>query len=202
MLSMDFFFFYGSTYTYLTVMRIEELALAAGVSVRWRPFSVRELMIEMENHPFADKPAKSAYMWRDVERRAAKHGISFTQPPDYPVDPDLLANRVGMVAAEDGWCPEYTKASYQAWFLENKPLGVRANIEAVLLSLKKNPKEVIERANSKEINARYAEQTDVARQLGVFGTPTFVVDEEIFWGDDRLEDALEWRTPPRGHGSI
>ena len=193
MAAMDFFFFYGSTYTYLSVMRIEELTSAAGVAVNWRPFNVRQLMQEMENVPFANKPVKLSYMWRDLERRASKHGISFTEPPAYPVDPDLLANRVGVVAAEGGWCPEYTRASYQAWFLENKPLGVDENVETVLRSLSKDPKEIIERANSADIVMKYEKETDVARKLGIFGSPTFAVNGEIFWGDDRLEDALECR---------
>jgi 2-hydroxychromene-2-carboxylate isomerase len=145
-----------------------------------------------EEHPVRQQAGEECL--HVARRRAAKHGIPFTEPPGYPVDPDLLANRVGLVAAEQGWCPEYTKASYPAWFLENKPIGVGTNTQAVLRSLEKDPKEIIERANSEEIIARYAEETDVTRQLGIFGTPTFVVNGEIFWGDDRLEDALEWQT--------
>ena len=118
--TLDFFFFFGSTYTYLSVMRIAEQASAANVAVRWRPFSVRQIMAEMDNIPFAKKPVKTAYMWRDIERRAARHGLPFATPSVYPVDPDLVANWVGVVAAEQGWCQEYTKASYEAWFLHDK----------------------------------------------------------------------------------
>jgi 2-hydroxychromene-2-carboxylate isomerase len=71
---LDFFFFYGSTYTYLTVMRIERAAAEAGVEVRWRPFNVREIMLEQDNIPFRDKAVKMRYMWRDVERRARGYG--------------------------------------------------------------------------------------------------------------------------------
>ena len=70
--TLYFFFFFGSTYTYLSVMRIAKQASAAGVAVRWRPFSVRQIMTEMDNIPFAKKPVKAAYMWRDIERRAAR----------------------------------------------------------------------------------------------------------------------------------
>jgi hypothetical protein len=118
---LDLFFFYGSTYTYLTVMRVERAAARAGVEVRWRPFNVREIMLEQDNIPFRDKPVKMRYMWRDIERRAARYGIPFDRVPTYPVDPDSLANRVGVLAAVEGWCPEYTKATYRAWFLEDKP---------------------------------------------------------------------------------
>jgi 2-hydroxychromene-2-carboxylate isomerase len=109
---LDFFFFYGSTYTYLTVMRIEGAAQLAGIEVRWRPFNVREIMIEQNNIPFRGKPVKMQYMWRDIERRAARYGIPFNRVPTYPVDSGNLANRVGVLAATEGWCPEYTRATY------------------------------------------------------------------------------------------
>jgi len=87
---LDMFFFYGSTYTYLTVMRVEEAAARSGIRVRWRPFNVREIMLEQGNIPFRDKPVKMRYMWKDIERRAARHGIPFDRIPTYPVDPDNL----------------------------------------------------------------------------------------------------------------
>src|SRR5919202_3573831 len=189
---LDFFFFYGSTYTYLTVMRIEEAARRAGIEVRWRPFNVRAIMIEQNNIPFRDKPVKMQYMWRDIERRAARFGIPFDRVPTYPVDPESLANRFGVVSTAEGWCPAYTRATYRAWFLEDKPPGEPENLISTLRDLDKDPDAVIERANSREIRGRYDAETDLARSMGIFGSPTFAVGDEIFWGDDRLEDALEW----------
>ena len=76
--TLDFFYFIGSTYTHLAVHRAEGLAARAGVELSWRPFSVRTLMREQNNIPFAGKPVKAAYMWRDIERRAARLGVPFT----------------------------------------------------------------------------------------------------------------------------
>jgi 2-hydroxychromene-2-carboxylate isomerase len=195
---LDFFFFYGSTYTYLTVMRIEQAAAEAGVEVRWRPFNVREIMLEQNNIPFRGKPVKMSYMWRDVERRANRYGIPFNRIPTYPVDPESLANRVGVLAAIEGWCPEYTKATYLAWFLEDKPPGDPEHLHSILISLDKEPETVVSRADSREIQDTYDAETDVARKMGTFGSPTFAVADEIFWGDDRLEDAFEWRNSHPG----
>lgn len=189
---LDFFFFYGSTYTYLTVMRIEQAAAQAGVEVRWRPFNVREIMLEQNNIPFRGKPVKMRYMWRDIERRAARYGIPFGRVPTYPVDPENLANRVGVVAAIEGWCPEYTKATYRAWFLEDKPPGDHEHLGSILTALGKDPKTVVARADSQEIRDKYYSETGAAREMGIFGSPTFAIGNEIFWGGDRLEDALEW----------
>lgn len=189
---LDFFFFIGSTYTYLAVNRAEERALREGVTLHWRPFSVRTIMIEQDNRPFAGKPVKLAYMWRDLERRAERHGIPFVSAPSYPIDPDELANRVATLAAAEGWCPAFARAAYRTWFIDNKDPGRIEHLGAVLESLGKEPAKIIERANSQEVRDRYAAQTAVARTLGIFGSPSFVVQSEVFWGDDRLDDAIDW----------
>ncbi len=103
-----------------------------------------------------------------------------------------LANRVGVLSAIEGWYASYTKATYQAWFLEDKPLGEPENLVPTLQSLGKDPDAVLSRANSSEIRNKYEAETDVAREMSIFGSPTFAVGGEIFWGDDRLEDALAW----------
>lgn len=189
---LDFFFYIGSTYTYLAVNRVEEIAARESVSLRWRPFHVRAIMIEQNNRPFIGKPVKLQYMWRDVERRANRYGIPFKSIPDYPVDPEGLANRVAVVASLEGWCAEYTKATYRAWFLENKAPGDVPHVRSVLSQLRKDPDSTIARANGQEIRARYDAETEHAKELGIFGAPTFMWGTEIFWGDDRFEDAIHW----------
>jgi|SRR5215510_1166857 len=190
--SLDFFFFYGSIYTYLAVMRIDELAVSAGVDVVWRPFNLREILLEQNNTAFTRNPVRMNYCWRDVERRAARHGLPFVPRPPHPVDPDLLALRVGVIAAAEGWCAEYTKATYRAWFLEHKVPGSVPTVEDVLGSLQKPADQIIVRADAADVRERVKEQTVAARKLGIFGSPTFAVGAEIFWGDDRLEEALDW----------
>jgi len=188
---IDFFYFFGSCYAYLSIMRIDKLAREAGVSVRWRPFNVRTVMAE-NNIALRTQTAKVKYMWRDIERRAASHGIPFVQPPIWPTDPDLLANRVGIVAAEGGWCEPYTKASFHSWLIKHEALGDPGTLTSVLTQLGKDPNEVIDEANSDRTIAKLATETDAARSFGVFGSPSFVVDGEMFWGDDRLEEAVAW----------
>jgi 2-hydroxychromene-2-carboxylate isomerase len=189
---LDFFLFLGSTYTYLAVNRAERLATGQGITLRWRPFSARTLMLEQNNRPFVGKPVKLAYMWRDLERRAQRHGIPFVSIPNYPNDADELANRVATIAALEGWCSAFAKAAYAAWFIENQDPGTPASLDGILRKLERDPAVVVARANSDEIREKYAAETEVARSLGIFGSPTFVYGTEIFWGDDRLEDAIDW----------
>lgn len=190
--SLDFYFFVGSTYSYLSVSRAAQAAAEAGVALNWKPFSVRTLMREQNNSPFAGKPAKTKYMWRDIERRAARFGIPFTGAPPYPIDPEELANRTATLASMEDWCPDFVQAAYEAWFIRRLDPGAPDTLRAILQSLGRSADECMVHANSEPVVALYKERTDAARELGLFGSPSFVAGTEVFWGDDRLEDALAW----------
>ena len=190
---IDFWFSIGSTYTYLTVMRLKKVEQEADVTFNWQPFSVRALMQEMDNIPFIGKPAKEKYMWRDIQRRAERYGIPANLPIEYPLKNFDLANRVAIVAQQEGWCPEYVSTAYQLWFREGLPAGDETNLRESLRNAGQRPDRVLELADSDSINHAYQDATSQARSLGIFGSPSFVVDGlELFWGDDRLEDAIEY----------
>jgi 2-hydroxychromene-2-carboxylate isomerase len=189
---LDFYFFYGSIHSYLSVMRIGRLASTARVDVRWRPFNLRAILIEQNNTAFVKNEVKMNYFWHDVERRAARHNIPFAGRAPYPADPDLLALRVGLIAAEEGWCADYSRATFHEWFIERRAPGVADHVERVLASLVESPAPIIARAKSADGERLMNEATDDARKLGIFGAPTFAIGPEIFWGDDRLEDALSF----------
>lgn len=189
---IEFFFFIGSTYSYLSVARAEERAALEGVELVWRPFSVRTLMREQNNVPFATKPVKMKYMWRDLERRAARFGVPFEGIPPYPIDANETANHVATLAAREGWCREFTQSAYRTWFLQKQDPGTPESLRSILKSLGRDADDCLARAVDDETKQAYLAATERARQLGLFGSPTFVVGTEIFWGDDRLDDALAW----------
>jgi 2-hydroxychromene-2-carboxylate isomerase len=190
--TIDFWFTVGSTYTYLTVSRLHQVEAASGVRFRWRPFNARAIMQEMNNIPFATKPIKLAYMWRDLERRASKYSLPIKVPAPYPLKNFELAHRVAVLGEIEDWCPDYVRASYRRWFVEGKEAGSEPNLSESLIEIGQNPARVIETANSEPVGHAYENNTREARQLSIFGAPTFVARGEVFWGDDRLEDAVAW----------
>lgn len=195
---VDFFFNFGSTYSYLAVMRLEDAARQAAVTVNWRPFNVRKLFVEQTNIPFPqEKAAKVAYMWRDIERRAERFGLAWNGIPPYPVDRSGLANRLGVIAGQEGWAAEFTRAAYRAWFIDHQDFGQTDVAHALLTELGHDAAALIARANSDDAKAAFDAETDVARSLGIFGVPTFAVGNEIFWGHDRMDDALDWALATR-----
>jgi 2-hydroxychromene-2-carboxylate isomerase len=131
-------------------------------------------------------------MWRDIERRAERFGIDFQGVPQYPIDKDEMANRVATLASLEGWCETFTQAAYKTWFLKKLDPGAPENLRTILEELGRNPQTCMAKAESAEIIELYKERTDKAREIGIFGSPSYVAGSEVFWGDDRLEDALAW----------
>ena len=199
--SIDFWFSIGSTYSYLTIMRLKDVERQIGIRFDWRPFSVRKIMQEQNNIPFSEKPVKAAYMWRDIERRAHAYDLPVRVPAPYPLQEFDLANRVAIVGRAEGWCEDYVIATYKRWFQDGLPAGSEPNLSASLAEIGHDPLRVIGKAEEGMTRNAYFAATDEARDLGVFGSPTFVVGREVFWGDDRLEDAVDWhrRHVPANH---
>ena len=132
-------------------------------------------------------------MWRDVERRCAEYGIPFARPSRFPRS-GLLAARVACLARarSKGWLPEFVRAVFAANFAEDREIGEVAEIRSILDSLGEPGARLVEEAQTPENKERLRERTRLAAELGIFGAPSFVVSGELFWGDDRLEDALSW----------
>ena len=194
MKNIDFWFSIGSTYTYLTVSRINELSKQEGLLFNWYPFSVRKIMMDMDNIPFTppSKKIKSDYMWRDIERRAAFYGFNPKIPAPYPLTQFDLANKIAVLGMNEGWGIDYVISTYKRWFEQGKEPATEPNLSEILQELKLNKDEVIAQAQSTEIENKYLENTEKAYSLGVFGSPTFIFEGEVFWGDDRLEDCIKW----------
>ena len=193
MSNIDFFFSIGSTYTYLSVIRILEVEKKNQVKFTWKPFSVRAIMKEMNNIPFPkDKLNKVNYMWRDIERRAEGYGFFAKTPVPYPLSEFDLANQIAILGLKKGWGIDYVRLTYKKWFQEGKEPAIDPSITEVCRELNIDKDEIISQANSKEIINNYNLNTNSARDNKIFGSPSFVVKNEIFWGDDRMEDAINW----------
>ena len=189
---IDFWLTMGSTNSFLTVMRLGEVARATGITFRWRPFHLLLILQKMKHVPFADKPAKSAYMWRDVERRAAFYGLKASLPAPYPLKDSLTANLVATAGMREGWGQDFIRAAYRRWFELGQESGSEPNLSQSLREVGQDPDRVLRLATSDAVKAALASETAAAEALGIFGSPTFTVGGELFWGDDRLGDAVTW----------
>ncbi len=193
MKNIDFYFSIGSTYTYLTVTRILDVEKKHQIKFNWKPFSVRVIMKEMDNIPFPkDKINKVNYMWRDIERRAEGYGFFAKTPVPYPLSEFDLANQIAILGLDKGWGTDYIRLTYKKWFQEGKEPAIDPSISEICKELGLNKDEIISEAKSEIFEKKYISNTDSARKKKVFGSPSFIVENEIFWGDDRMEDAINW----------
>lgn len=209
-MQIEFWFEFASTYSYLSTARIEALAAERGLAVAWKPFLLGPIFAAQGwgDSPFNLFPAKGRYMWRDLERRCLDRGLPFARPTRFPRS-GLLAARVMLAAlARDGiaatagteavpWLPEFVRRVFRANFAEDREISEPAVIAEILDGLGEPAAALLERATTDEVKHRLRERTEQAQRLGLFGAPSFLVAGELFWGDDRLEDALAWA---RRHG--
>ena len=191
--AIAFWFSIGSTYSYLSIMRLDGVAARLGTRFDWRPFQVRDIVVEQSNRPFVGKPVKTAYMWRDIERRAGGYGIPLRVPVPYPLQAMDLANAVAVLGRREGWCADYARATYRRWFQHGQEPGLEPNLSESLREIGQDSGRVVSAGQAEEVAAALRAATAEAKALGVFGSPSFVTrDGELFWGDDRLEDAVAW----------
>jgi len=194
MQEINFWFSIGSTYTYLSASRLRRVIQNQNIKFNFHPFSVRTVMKDMDNIPFPpSKKPKVDHMWRDIQRRSMIYDISVPEVPvPYPLKDLDLANSVAIVGVEEGWILQYLEETYKLWFIDHNEAGSEDNLNKSLTRLKLNPSEVIDKAKSSKIIEKYNNNTVEAKISNVFGSPTFKVGDELFWGDDRLEDAIQW----------
>ena len=193
MSNIDFYFSIGSTYTYLSVTRILDVEKQHQVKFNWKPFSVRAIMKEMNNIPFPkDKINKVNYMWRDIERRAEGYGFFAKTPVPYPLSEFDLANQIAILGIEKEWGVNFVIQTYKKWFQEKKEPAIEPSISEVCEELGLIKNDIINDAQTEIVKNKYRQNTNLAREYKIFGSPSFVVNNELFWGDDRMEDAIKW----------
>jgi len=188
---LEFWFEFASTYSYPAAMRIEDAARAAGVPLVWKPFLLGPIFAAegWNDSPFNVYPVKGRYMWRDLERICAGLHLPFRRPKRFPRN-GLLAARVALLGADQAWGPAFVRAVYQANFVDDRDIADPGVVSDVLARL--GAPGVLEAAQATENKDRLRQQTEAAVALGIFGAPSFVSRGEVFWGNDRLEEALAW----------
>lgn len=191
--TLEFWFEFGSNYSYLSVMRIGDLARQRGVTVAWKPFLLGPIFqgFGWNSSPFVLQKEKGIYVWRDMARQCAKYGLPWKQPSQFPRR-SVLPVRVALLGAETPWIEAYSQRMMQRNFVEDRDIDVPEAVSEVLADLGLPAQDLLRAAQAEDNKQRLREQTDEARRRGIFGAPTFFVGSEMFWGNDRLEDALDF----------
>lgn len=193
---VEFWFDFASPYSYLSAMRIEKEAEVRGVEALWRPFLLGPIFADLgwDTSPFNIYPSKGKYMLRDMQRQAEKYGLSLSFPQalnaGFPRN-SVLAARMALVALKQDWGKAFCKRVFAAQFVKGADIA-NADLLISLAAGLGGGAETAEEAERLKTKTLLRVNTDRAQELQIFGSPSFVVGSELFWGDDRLEDALDW----------
>ena len=198
--ALEFWFEFASTYSYIAAMQIDERCREADVELIWKPFSLGPIFALQgwnDSH-FNLNERRGAYMWRDMERLTAKFGLPWQRPTRFP-RPSTVPLRVACAIAAEPWCGDFVRRVYVANFGEDREIGERDVIAAILTELGQPADEIVALAESPERRGALRRNTERAIELGIFGAPNCVIGTELFWGEETLADAITWATTPHAH---
>lgn len=200
---IEFWFEFASTYSYPAAFAVEERAKARGVRVAWRSFLLAPIFASQgwRDSPFNIYPAKGAYMWRDLARICARQGLPLKRPSAFPRS-GLLAARIACRYAAEDWCPAFVRSVYAANFRDDRDISSPEVVGQLVDTLGLKPAIILHEAQSQAAKDALRVQTDHGIKLGLFGAPSFTVGDEVFWGGDRLDEALDWALGKRAVVSL
>jgi 2-hydroxychromene-2-carboxylate isomerase len=188
---LEFWYEFASTYSYLSAMRIEQLAEQAGIGIVWKPFVLGPIFNAQgwTTSPFNIYPAKGKYMVREMQRLSSARGLPFRLPSPFPQN-SLYAARLALIGHDAGWGPAFARAVYTAEFADGANISDKQVLGRILTGLGVDPTSLLARIEQADIKQRLRQQPEVAQELGIFGAPSFLAHDELYWGDDRLEQAV------------
>jgi len=193
MAAVEFWFEFASTYSYPATMRVEKMAATKGVELIWRPFLLGPVLGSqgLSDSPFNVFEQKGRYMWRDLERICEVDGLAFSRNEIFPQN-GLKAARLALIGLSEGWGVDFIKAVYRANFVDGLTISDQAVLDALLEECGQDVPRVAELAYAQDNKDRLRGNTERAMALGIFGAPSFTVQGELFWGNDRMENAFDW----------
>ena len=195
---IEFWFEFGSVYSYLSVMRIENEAKkqrrkhrleAILVGGRISVFGFRR------QSPVAQKE-KRAYVLKDVPRLCRKYGLRWVEPSTFPRS-GVLPLRIALLGIDKPWIGDYCRRVMELNYVLDGDINQPDRLAPILTELGLVASDILDQAKSESTKAFLREQTETATRKGVFGAPTFFVGTEMFWGNDRLDDALQFASEQR-----
>lgn len=191
--AIDFYFDFSSPYGYFASMHIDALARDLDRSVSWHPILLGPMFKITGSAPLTQIPLKGAYSRHDMRRTARLHGIPFREPAPFPIS-TVTAARI-MLHAQDAWPDRaipFAKQVLHAYYVDNVNVGDAEHALRIAEESGMNIDELRPAIASDALRMRLRAENEAAVARGVFGSPFIIIDEEPFWGFDRLDMIRRW----------
>ncbi len=183
--TLEFYFDYGSPYSYLADTQVEAIATRAGATLARKPMLLGGVFKATGNASPMTVALKSKWSAFDMPMWARHYGVPFNRNPHFPVN--TLALMRGAAAAQiDGLFERYHPAMYKAMWIDGRNLNDIKEVAAVLTEAGFDAEKFGQRIQDQDVKDRLKSTTDDAVARGVFGAPTMFVEDKMFFGNDRL----------------
>ena len=192
MKTFEFWFDFGSPAAYLAFTQIASIEAVTGAKAIYRPMLLGGVFQATGNHSPATIPAKGKYIFNDFNRYAKRYGVPFNNNPHFPINTLLLMRgATGMLEQQPEQFLAYCSAVFQAIWIDALNMNDPATVGAALHKAGFDPQQLMVLANDLATKDALKASTTEAVSRGVFGAPTFFVDDQMFWGQDRLDFVKE-----------
>ncbi len=188
-----FYFEFASPYGYLASLQIDDIASRYDREVLWKPIMLGAALERTGSRPLVRIPIKKDYFLRDIRRCARLLDVPLRLPPVMPMN-SLAASRAFWWLQDDNPClaKRLARALYRAHWGEGRDLSAPEQVAEVATTLGIDAEALIAAVGDPAIKARLRRETEDSLERGVFGSPFVIVDDEPFWGADRLEQMERW----------
>ncbi|MGB2693080.1 MAG: 2-hydroxychromene-2-carboxylate isomerase [Thermodesulfobacteriota bacterium] len=183
---VEFYFDYSSPYTYVASKRIEKICKDNGAELIWKPFLLGGVFNEIGSVPAIEIDNKFKYLRQDFEQSAMHYGVDFKFPDFFPLN-SVRSMRGAFAAQEKGKLVEYTHEMFRLYWTESVDISKAEILGEAVVNVGIDSEWFVNRIAEQDIKDKLREETDKAIERGVFGAPTMFVNDQMFWGNDRLD---------------
>jgi 2-hydroxychromene-2-carboxylate isomerase len=191
--TIEFWFDFSSPYGYLASYRIDAIGEEFGRDVLWRPYLLGAVFKSSGQSPLVSQPMRGPYHMRDMQRTARKLNVPLVLPEGFPMATIAAARAFYWLEPTDPRrARDLAKALFRAAFAQGRNITTTEVVAAVGTEIGIDPAALQAGISDAAVKQRLKVETDTAIARGIFGSPFILIDEEPFWGNDRLGDVREW----------
>ena len=190
--SVDFYFDFGSPAAYLAWTQLPTICADSGAQIAWKPVLLGGVFQATGNRAPITVPLKGNYLFVDLTRFARRYGVAFQFNPNFPINTlTLMRAAVGLQMRRDARFDDFCAAMFRAIWVDAQNMNDPGTVAVVLTRAGFDPQALLALSGEQAVKEELKAVTDAAVQRGVFGAPTFFVDDQMFWGQDRLDFVRE-----------